>query len=106
VRVKRLPRGVNRSPATAVWTCPQKKTGALSCLLSHPLRQFSVSLGDGESSVLAEPEGVAPKGSTWVVKGLSVGERHAAAVAFRAPVTNFRFWQWDSALLFKRIAFS
>ncbi len=86
------------------WTRKEAYIKALGEGLSHPLRQFSVSLGNGESSVLAEPEGVAPQASQWTVKGLSVGERHAAAVAFRSPVTNFRFWQWDPALLVKRTA--
>ena len=88
------------------WTRKEAYIKALGEGLSHSLRQFSVSLGDGESSVLAEPEGVAPGASGWSVKGLSVGESHAAAVAFRGPVTNFRFWQWDAALLCKPTAFS
>jgi 4'-phosphopantetheinyl transferase len=87
------------------WTRKEAYIKALGEGLSHPLRQFSVSLGDGESSVLAEPEGVAPEASVWTVKGLSVGGSHAAAVAFRGPVTNFCFWQWGPALLDKRTAF-
>lgn len=104
--LRSLPEEARTAAFFLYWTRKEAYIKALGEGLSHPLRQFSVSLGDGESSVLAEPEGVAPQASKWVVKGLSVGERHAAAVAFRAPVTNFRFWQWEPALLVKRTAFS
>jgi 4'-phosphopantetheinyl transferase len=104
--LRSLPEEARMDAFFLYWTRKEAYIKALGEGLSHPLRQFSVSLGNGESSVLAEPEGVAPQASMWIVKGLSVGERHAAAVAFRAPVTNFRFRQWDPALLVKRTAFS
>lgn len=104
--LRSLPEEARTAAFFLYWTRKEAYIKALGEGLSHPLRQFSVSLGDGESSVLAEPEGVAPEASVWTVKGLSVGGSHAAAVAFRAPVTNFRFWQWDPALHFKPTAFS
>jgi 4'-phosphopantetheinyl transferase len=103
--LRSLPEEARAAAFFLYWTRKEAYIKAIGEGLSHSLQQFSVSLGDGESSVLAEPEGVAPGASTWTVKGLSVGESHAAAVAFRGPVTNFRFWQWDAALLDKRTAF-
>jgi 4'-phosphopantetheinyl transferase len=104
--LRSLPEEARTAAFFFYWTRKEAYIKALGEGLSHPLRQFSVSLGNGESSVLAEPEGVAPQALLWVVKGLSVGERHAAAIAFQTPVTNFRFWQWEPALLVKRTAFS
>lgn len=104
--LRSLPEEARTAAFFLYWTRKEAYIKALGEGLSHPLRQFSVSLGDEESNVLTEPEGVAPQAPPWLVKGLSVGAGHAAAVAFRAPVTNFRFWQWNPALLVKRTAFS
>ncbi len=88
------------------WTRKEAYIKALGEGLSHSLQQFSVSLADGESRVMSEPEGVAPEAPVWTVKGLSLGGSHHAAVAFRGAVVNFRFWQWDPALIHERTAFS
>jgi 4'-phosphopantetheinyl transferase len=104
--LRALPEETRAAAFFLYWTRKEAYIKALGEGLSHPLRQFSVSLADGETRVLAEPEGVAPEASPWIVKGLSLGGSHAAAVAFRGPVNNFRFWQWGPALLEKRAIFS
>ena len=102
--LRAMPEGARAVAFFLYWTRKEAYIKALGEGLSHPLRQFSVSLADGESRVLAEPEGVAREASTWVVKGVYLGASHAAAVVFRGPFTDFRFRQWHPALLDKRAA--
>lgn len=104
--LRAMPEGARAAAFFGYWTRKEAYIKALGEGLSHPLRQFSVSLADGESRVLAEPEGVADEASAWVVRGVPLGASHAAAVAFRGPVTDFRFRRWLPALLDRRTAFS
>lgn len=102
--LRAMPEGARSAAFFLYWTRKEAYIKALGEGLSHPLRQFSVSLADGESRVLAEPEGVVHEASAWVVRGVSLGASHAAAVVFRGPITDFRFRQWRPALLDKRTA--
>jgi 4'-phosphopantetheinyl transferase len=104
--LRAMPEGARAAAFFLYWTRKEAYIKALGEGLSHPLGQFSVSLADGESRVLAEPEGVAHEASAWVVKGVSLGASHAAAVCFRGPVTDFSFRQWHPALLDKPAACS
>jgi 4'-phosphopantetheinyl transferase len=97
--LRAMPEGARAAAFFLYWTRKEAYIKALGEGLSHPLRRFSVSLADGESRVLAEPEGVAHEASEWFVKGVALGASHAAAVAFRGPVTDSRFRQWRPALL-------